>query len=115
MRGMCNKWSTQLARRVRVCAVLAMHVPNLDIHKLWCFLCVSIYSSLFFTCQKRECFVFLCCLSVKIGLLKRLRLVLRWAVCHSLSFFCRKQAKKGMHDTQCINRLGLFITRCRVV
>ena len=34
---MSVEWSTQRARRVRVCAVLAMHVPNLGIHTLWHF------------------------------------------------------------------------------
>ena len=28
---MLDEWSTQRARRVRVCALRAMHVPNLDI------------------------------------------------------------------------------------
>ena len=57
-----------------------------------------------------------CCHNAKIGLLETLRLVLRCAVArHSLSFFCRKQGKRGVHDTRCINRLGLFIIRCRVV
>ena len=32
---MSDKWSTQRALRVRVCAVLAMHVPSLGIHTLW--------------------------------------------------------------------------------
>ena len=50
-----------------------------------------------------------CCLSARIGLLKTLRLVLRGAVRHSFSSFCRKQDKESMHDTQCIHRLGLFI------
>ena len=40
-----------------------------------------------------------CCCSAKIGLLKTLRLVLRCAVRHSLSSFCRKQDKESMHDT----------------
>ena len=57
----------------------------------------------------------LCCRSAKGGLLKTLRLVLRYAVRHSLSAFCRKQDKGGMHDTQCINRLGWFIIRRRLV
>ena len=52
---MCNEWSTQTARRVSVCAVLAMHMPNLDIHTLWRFPCVPIHSSLLFTVQKGEC------------------------------------------------------------
>ena len=44
-----------------------------------------------------------------------LRLVLRCAVRHSLSSFCRKQGKESMHDTQCIHHLGLFIVRRRFV
>ena len=32
---MSDEWSTQRARRVTVCAVLAMHVPILGIHTLW--------------------------------------------------------------------------------
>ena len=56
-----------------------------------------------------------CCRSAKVGLLKTLGLVLRCAVRHSLSAFCRKQDKESMHDTQCINRLGWFIIRRRFV
>ena len=56
-----------------------------------------------------------CCRSAKKGLLKMLRLVLHCAVRHSLSSFCRKQDKGSMHDTQCINRLGWFMVRRRVV
>ena len=56
-----------------------------------------------------------CCRSAKVGLLTTLRLVLRCAVRHSLSAFCRKQDKGSMHDTQCINRLGWFIIRRRLV
>ena len=56
-----------------------------------------------------------CCRSAKIGLLKTLRLVLRCAVRHSLSSFCRKQDKGSMHDTQCKNRLGWSIVRRRFV
>ena len=56
-----------------------------------------------------------CCRSAKIGLLKTLRLVLRCAVRHSLSSFCRKQDKESMRDTQCINRLGWYIIRRRFV
>ena len=57
----------------------------------------------------------LCCRSAKVGLLKTLRLVLRCAVPHSLSAFCRKQDKGSMHDTQCINGLGWFIIRRKFV
>ena len=56
------------------------------------------------------------CSDAKIGLPKTLRLFLRCAVArHPLSFSCRKQGKKGMHDTRCINGLGLFLTRRRAV
>ena len=34
---MLDEWSTQRARRIGVCAVLAMHVPNPGIHTLWHF------------------------------------------------------------------------------
>ena len=57
----------------------------------------------------------LCCRSAKVGLLKTLRFVLRCAVRHSLSAFCRKQDKRSMHDTQCINGLEWFIIRRRFV
>ena len=43
MRGMQSEWSAQRARRVRVCAVLAMHVPNSGIHTLCRFPCVPIH------------------------------------------------------------------------
>ena len=56
-----------------------------------------------------------CCRIAKVGLLKMLRLVLRCAVRHALSSFCKKQDKESMHDTQCINRLGWFIIRRRFV
>ena len=40
---MSNEWSTQCARRVRACVVLAMHVPHPGIHTLWRFLCASFH------------------------------------------------------------------------
>ena len=52
---MRNEWSTQRACRVSVCAVLAMHLPNLGIHTLWRFPCAPIHVSLFFTGQKGKC------------------------------------------------------------
>ena len=52
---MCNEWNTQRARRVSVCAVLAMHVPNLGIHTLWRFPCAPMHPSLLFTGQKGKC------------------------------------------------------------
>ena len=56
---MLDEWSTQRARRIRVCAVLAMHVPNLAIHTLCRFPCASIHPSLFFTGQKAKCLLVL--------------------------------------------------------
>ena len=55
MKGMRSKWSTQRARRVSVCAVLAMHMPNSGIHTLCRFLCASIQASLLVTGQIRKC------------------------------------------------------------
>ena len=52
---MFDEWSTQPASRVSACAVLAMHVPNLGIHRLWGFPCASIHPSLLFTGQKGKC------------------------------------------------------------
>ena len=52
---MLDDWSMQRARRVRVCAVLTMHVPNPGIHTSWRFLCASVRFSLFFTGQKGKC------------------------------------------------------------
>ena len=55
MKGMRREWSAQRARRVRICAVLAMHVPNLGIHTLCCFPCVPIYPCPLFKDKKRKC------------------------------------------------------------
>ena len=49
---MSNEWSTQRPRRVRLCAVLAMHVPNLVLHTLGHFLCASLTPS--FSPQVKE-------------------------------------------------------------
>ena len=54
MKGMRSEWSTQRARRVSVCAVLAMHVPNSGIHTLRRFLCAPIHSFLILTGQKKK-------------------------------------------------------------
>ena len=60
MKGMCNEWSTQRARRVSVCAVVVMHEPNLGIQTLWRFpRCAPIHHSLLFTGQKGKCLVVL--------------------------------------------------------
>ena len=56
---MLDEWSTRRACRVRVRAVLAMHVPNLGIHTLWRFPCASIQPSLFFTGQRGKCLLVL--------------------------------------------------------
>ena len=46
MKGMQSEWSTQRARRFRVSAVLAMHVPNSGSHKLCRFPCALIHPSI---------------------------------------------------------------------
>ena len=45
---MLDEWSTQRARRVRVCVVLAMHAPNLGIYTSWHFPFASIHPPLRF-------------------------------------------------------------------
>ena len=52
---MRSEWSAQRARRVRICAVLAMHVPNLGIHTLCCFPCAPIHPCSLFTGKIRKC------------------------------------------------------------
>ena len=59
MKGTLDEWSTQRARRVSVCAVLAMHEPNLGIHTLWHFLCASIHPPPLFTGRKGKCLLVL--------------------------------------------------------
>ena len=56
---MLDEWSAQRARRVRVYAVLAMHVPNLGIDTSWRFPCASIRSPLLFTGQEGKCLLVL--------------------------------------------------------
>ena len=51
---MLVEWSTQRTRRVRVCAVLAMHLPHLGIHTLWRFPCASIHTFFLPTGQKQS-------------------------------------------------------------
>ena len=60
---MLHDRSTQRARRVRVCAVLAMHVPHLGIHTLWRLPDASNHYSLFSTRQKKKVLA-LACLAV---------------------------------------------------
>ena len=52
---MRSEWSTQRARRVRVCAVLAMRVPNSGIHTLCRFPCALIHPCPLVTGKKRKC------------------------------------------------------------
>ena len=60
------EWSVQRARRVTICAVLAMHVR--------CDAFSPIHPGSLFTGKKRKCLL-VCSRSVKVGLLKTLRLV----------------------------------------
>ena len=55
MKGMRSEWSAQRALRVRVYAVLAMHVPNSGIHTLCRFPCAPIHPCPLFTGKKRKC------------------------------------------------------------
>ena len=71
MKGMLDEWSTQRARRVRVCAVRAMLVRNLGTPNSLRFPCVSIHPSLLFTGQKGKLLLVLaspCCCSKRLGL-----------------------------------------------
>ena len=56
---MLDQWSTQRARRGRLRAVLAMHVPNPSMRTPWRFACTSISSSFFSTRQKEKCLLVL--------------------------------------------------------
>ena len=81
---MLDEWSTQRTRRVRLCAVLAMHVPNLGIHTSWRSSCASIpthFSSQVKYENDRSCLPHRC---VNIGLFKTLRL--RFALCSCSPF-----------------------------
>ena len=52
---MQSESSAQHARRLRICAVLAMHVPNLGIHTLCHFPCAPIHPCSLFTGKKKKC------------------------------------------------------------
>ena len=71
------EWSVQRARRVRICAVLAMHVPNRGIHTLWRFPCACTHLPFSSQVQRRSVCSCLRRLCIKVGLSKTLRLVLR--------------------------------------
>ena len=98
---MSDKWSTQRARRVRVCAVLKIYVPNLGIHTLRHFPCASVTPSV--SPQVNKKVLARACLrrSVKIGLFKTLGFVLRCAVARhfTLSLSCRQQRTKCIIHT----------------
>ena len=66
--------SAQRARRIRICTVLTMHVPISGIHTLWRFPCTPIHPFALFTGKERKCLL-VRSRSVKVGLLKTLRLV----------------------------------------
>ena len=91
MRG---EWSAQRAHRVRICAVLAMHVPNRGMHTLWRFPGTPIHPCSLFTGKKRKCLL-VCSRSAKVGLLKTLRLVLRCAVRHFLPLSAGNKTREG--------------------
>ena len=55
MKGMLDEGGTQRARRISVCAVRAMHVPNLGIHTSWRFPCALIHPFFLFTGLKGNC------------------------------------------------------------
>ena len=80
-------WSTQRAYRVRVCALLVMHVPHLSIHTLWRFPSASTHSFLFSTGQKEIACSCLPRRSVNVGLSQTLGLVLRCAIVRHFTLF----------------------------
>ena len=87
---MLDKWSTQCAVSVTVCAVLAMHVPNPDIPTSWRFFCASIHPSLFFTAQKGKS---LPRRSANIGFFKTLRLRFALCTCSPFPLFFLNEAR----------------------
>ena len=96
---MLVEWSTQRARRVRVCAVLVMHVPHLGIHTSWRFFSASTPSLPFSTGQKRSACSCLSRRSVTIGFFKTLGLVLRCAVFRHFTLFPLQGTREEAHDT----------------
>ena len=96
---MLVEWSTQRARRVRVWAVLAMHVLHLGIHTLWRFPCKSTHSLLFSTGQKESACLCLPRRSVNIALFKTLGLVLRCADVRHFTLFILQETREEAHNT----------------
>ena len=99
IKGMLVEWSTQHARSVRVCAVLALHVLHPGIHTLWWFPCASIHSLLLSTGQKESACSCLPRRSDNIGLFKTLGLVLRCAVVRHFTLFLLQQIGEQAHRT----------------
>ena len=87
-------WSTHRARRVRICAVLTMHVHHLGIHTLWRCPCASTHSLPFFRGQKESACWCQPRRSVNIGLFKTLGLFLCCAVVRLFTLFLLAE-KKG--------------------
>ena len=56
---MLDEWSMRRTPRVGICAVVAMHVPNVGIHTSWRCPCASIHPSLLFIGQKGKCLLVL--------------------------------------------------------
>ena len=96
---MSDEWSTQRALRVRVCAVLATHVPNLGIHTLSHFPCASLTPS--FSPRVKKKVLARACLrrSVKIGLCKTLGFVLRCAAARHFTLYLLQATKEEVHNT----------------
>ena len=92
-------WSTQCARSVSICAVLAMHVRLLGIHTLWRFSCASTYSLLVSIGHKGSACSCLPRRSVNIGLFKLLGLVLRCAVVRHFTLFLLQETREEVHNT----------------
>ena len=115
MQGIRNEWSTQRALTVSVCAVLASMCLTQALTRCVAFPVPQFSLRLSSQARKETAWSCLCCRSAKIGSLKTLRLVFRFAVVrHSLPSSAGNKVRKGMHDTRCINPLGLVITRRRV-
>ena len=92
-------WSTQSARRFRVCAVLAMNVPHLGIHTLWRFSCASTHSFFVSTGQKEGACLCLPCRSINIGFFKTLGLNLRCAVVLHSTLFLLQETREEAYIT----------------
>ena len=96
---MSDKWNTHRARRVRVCAVLAMHVPNPGIHTL-CHFSVHPFTSSFSPQVRKKVLALACSRrGVKVGLFKTLGFVLRCAVARHFPLSLLQETKEEVHNT----------------